>query len=105
GNLIGGYGLHLETGADVARVLASSELDGLPADWAVKYPALLEAVTLADAARVAAKHLMPHALVIVGRAEEIKPLLAKAGLTANEVVEFSEPVSAAERKLTDAKPI
>jgi zinc protease len=98
GNLIGGYGLKLETGGDMARALLTAELDGLPADWVQKYPALLNAVTVKDAAAAAAAHLQPTSLVIVGKADEVKPLLAKAGYTDVEIVSYTDPVSAAERK-------
>jgi predicted Zn-dependent peptidase len=104
GNLIGGFGLHLETGADVARLLLGLEIDGLPATFATQYPSKLDAVTLDDAKRVAARLLKPMALVIVGNATEVKPLLAKIGVVADEVVPYTEPVSAAERTLAKAAP-
>ncbi len=100
GNVIGGYGLKLETGGDVAHALSSSELDGLPPDWVVKYPEHLNAVTLADAVKAAQAHLTPTSLVVVGKAEEVKPLLAKAGYDEIEVVSYTDPISAAERKLS-----
>ena len=80
GNLIGGNGLKLETGADVARSLLIAELDGLTGEFVEKYPARLKAVTLKQAIAAASAHLHPTALVIVGKAEEIKPMLAKAKL-------------------------
>lgn len=101
GNMIGGYGLKLETGGDVARLLLNVELDGLDPKFPEEYPARLKAVTLADAARVANRLLTPQALVIVGKADEVRPALAKAKLDADgkiEVVKYTDPVSAAERK-------
>ncbi|HZS35419.1 MAG TPA: insulinase family protein [Polyangia bacterium] len=97
GNLIGGFGLHLETGGDVARQLLGAELDGLDKDFVQKYPERLNAVTVADATKAAAAHLQPTALVVVGKAEEVKPMLAKAGYVVSDVVAYTDPVSAAER--------
>ncbi|HEY7954037.1 MAG TPA: pitrilysin family protein, partial [Polyangia bacterium] len=100
GNLIGGNGLKLETGGDVARSLLIAELDGLPANFVEKYPAGLKAVTLKQAIAAASAHLHPTALVIVGKADQIKPMLAKAKLDVVgplEVVSYTEPVSKAER--------
>ncbi len=104
GNLIGGYGLHLETAGDVARALLGAELDGLDKDFVAKYLERLNSVTLADTAKAASTHLTPTSLVIVGKAEEIKPMLAKAGFTVTETVSYTDPISAAERKAkADAK--
>jgi zinc protease len=102
-NLIGGYGLHLETGEDLASNLIGAELDGLDAEFVAKYPERLNAVTLDDAKRAAAKHLDPRALVIVGRASEVGPMLKKAGYAKIEVVNWLDPVSTAERHAILAK--
>jgi zinc protease len=98
GQLIGGYGLKLETGQDLAHALVAAELVGLDRDYVEKYPERLAAVTLKDAAHAAASYLTPTALVVVGRAAEVKPMLAQAGLASPEVVAYTDPVSAAERK-------
>jgi zinc protease len=101
GNLIGGYGLKLETGEDIARAISTAEFDGLDAKFVEQYPARLDKVTIADATRVAKQYLTPTALVVVGKAEEVKPMLEKAGLELAgpiEVVSYLDPVSAAERK-------
>jgi zinc protease len=97
GNLIGGYGLHFETASDVAHQLLVAELDGLPADFAVKYPQKLAAVTVADTLKAAQAHLSPQALVVVGKASEVKPLLAAAKLAPTEIVDYMAPVSGTER--------
>src|SRR5688572_28684295 len=68
GNLIGGYGLKLETGQDLARELVTAELDGLDQKFVESYPSRLQAVKLADAARVAKSYLTPTTLVVVGKA-------------------------------------
>jgi zinc protease len=101
-NMIGGYGLHFETGADVARQLVVADLDRLPADFAVTYPRCLESVTLVDAAKAAQEHLHPQALVVVGNAESVAPLLTAAKLAPSETVLYTDPVSATERT-TDKK--
>jgi len=97
-NLIGGYGLRLETGADLAEQLLSADLDGLDSQFVAEYPARLDAISVAEAARAAAQHLDPRALIIVGKAAEVGPLLKKAGYTKVEVIHYLDPVSASERK-------
>lgn len=97
GNLIGGYGLHFETASDVAKQLLVAELDGLTQDFAVKYPQRLAAVTVKDALAAAKAHLKPQALVIVGNAKEVKPLLVAAQLAPTEIVAYTDPVSGTER--------
>ena len=97
-NLIGGYGLRLETGSDLAEELIGSEIDGLDTKYVMEYPARLEAVTLKDAAQAAAHHLDPRALVVLGKASEVGPMLKKAGYSKIEVVSYLDPVSGAERK-------
>ncbi len=99
GNMIGGFGLTLETGGDVARTLLTAELDGLPDNFVESYLDRLNEVTVAQAAAAAAAHLAPDTLVVLGKASEIKPNLEKAGFEVGEVVDYAEPVSAAERKL------
>jgi zinc protease len=105
GHMIGGYGLHLETGDDLAHALLGAELAGLDRDFVEKYPARLEAVTLADTARVAGQYLKPTALVVVGKAAEVKPLLAAAGLAVDDVLAYTAPASAAERAALAQKPV
>src|SRR5579871_2426087 len=63
----------------------------------------MAAVTLADAARAAASHLSPSALVVVGRADDVKPLLANAGFAVDDVVPYADPVSPAERRAIAAE--
>ena len=48
GLLIGGYGLKLETGEDIARAVATAEFDGLDAKFVEQYPAVHPEVTLQD---------------------------------------------------------
>lgn len=97
-NLIGGYGTRLETGEDLAEELIGAEIDGLDPKYVTDYPARMMAVTLKDAAQAAAQHLDPRALVVVGKASEVGPLLKKAGYAKIHVVNYLDPVSDAERK-------
>ncbi len=96
-NLIGGYGLKFETGSDLSRQLLISELDGLPADFVSKVPACYAAVTPAQASEAARAHLHPQALVIVGNAKSLTPLLTAAKLTPTETISYMEPVTGFER--------
>jgi zinc protease len=102
-NLIGGYGLNLETGADLAANLIGAELDGLDPRFVELYPARLDAVTLAQAAEAAKRHLDPRALVVVGKSAEVGPLLKKGGVGRIEVVNYLDPVSTADRRAIQAK--
>ena len=102
-NLIGGYGLRLETGSDLAERLIGAEIDGLDSKYVVEYPARLEAVTVKDATTAAAQHLDPRALIVVGKASEVGPLLKKAGYSRIEVMNYLDPVSGAERRALEAQ--
>ncbi|HWE29256.1 MAG TPA: pitrilysin family protein, partial [Polyangia bacterium] len=101
-NLIGGYGLRLETGSDLAEELIGAEIDGLDNKYVVEYPARLDAVGVKEVAAAAAQHLDPRALVVVGKAAEVGPLLKKAGYNKIEVVSYLDPVSPSERKAAAA---
>jgi zinc protease len=97
GKVIGGFGLSLETGSDLAHKLVSGVIDGLGNDYLEKYPQRMMNVTLADAKKAAADHLFPTTLVVVGNAKEITPQLEKLGYQVSDVVPFTAPVSATER--------
>jgi len=60
-------------------------------------------VTVKEATTAAAQHLNPRALVIVGKAAEVGPLLKKAGYSKIEVVNYLDPVSGAERRAVQAQ--
>ncbi len=104
GHIAGGYGLHLETGSDVAHALVNAELDGLDDRFVAEYPVRVARVTLAEAATAARTHFRSTALVLVGRAAEIRPQLLQAGYTASEVVTYTDPVSPAERAAEKVAP-
>ncbi len=70
--LKGSYSLALDTSTKIANVLLRLQLDDLPIDYIEKRNAMIDAVTLADAKRVA-KRLMGHGLLVtaVGRPKGI----------------------------------
>jgi zinc protease len=65
--LTGSYPLHLDTSRKVVGTLGSIEYYGLGLDYVDRYPALINAVTVADVQRVAQKYLDPgkYALAVV----------------------------------------
>ncbi|MGH8735309.1 MAG: M16 family metallopeptidase, partial [Burkholderiales bacterium] len=66
--LKGSYALGFDTSAKIAGQLVQIQLDNLGIDYIQRRPALIDAVTLADAKRVAKRLLEPHLLVtVVGR--------------------------------------
>ena len=102
GNLIGGYGMRLETASDVAESLLVAALDGLDPDYVERVPERLAKVTREEAAAAAAAHLSATALVVVGKAAEVKPLLEAAGYKVTDVTPYTAPVSPAERAAPEA---
>jgi zinc protease len=103
GNIVGGYGLRLETPTELAAVLLSSKLDGMDDKAVEEFPQRINAVTLANAAASAAAHLSATALTICGPAAQVKPQLEKAGFKVDEVLRYDEPISAMDRKLAAAE--
>jgi zinc protease len=71
--LVGVYPLRFTSTAATAEALVSAQLDGLGTDYVAQRQARIEAVTLADARRVARRLLDPDRLLIaiVGRPEGI----------------------------------
>ncbi len=98
-NLIGGYGLGLETAADVGDALLSAELDGQGVPFVTEWPARLDKVTVEDAARVGKQYLRPVVFTITGNRAAILPQLEKVGLPPPKVLSFTDPVSDRERAL------
>ena len=66
------FALNLDTSSKIASLLVQLQLDGLGVDYFERRPAMIEAVTLADARRVA-KRLLDNGLLVtvVGRPEGI----------------------------------
>lgn len=96
-NVVGGFGLGIETGSDLASALLGGKIDGLSNNFMSEYVPLMNAVTTEQTRDVAARYLFPTTLVIVGNAKEVVPQLKEMGLTVNETVLFTDPVSASER--------
>lgn len=73
--LTGAYPLRFDSNARIAGILVGLQRDGLGPDYVERRNALVEAVTVADIARVAATWLRPEALsfVVVGRPEGLTP--------------------------------
>ena len=69
--LTGAYPLRFDGNAPIARILVGMQMEGLPIDYVENRNALVEAVTLEDIRRVAARFVRPEALhfVVVGRPE------------------------------------
>jgi len=66
--LKGSFALGLDTSGKIAAQLVQMQLDNLGIDYIERRPAFIDAVTLADAKRVAKRLLEPHLLVtVVGR--------------------------------------
>jgi zinc protease len=103
GHEIGAAGLMLETASVVAHTLVGSRLDHMDEKAIEEFPRRMDAVTIKDAAAAAGAHLAPAALVVVGPAAQVRPLIEKAGFHVDEVVRFDESVSAADRKLEAAQ--
>lgn len=67
--LTGGYPLRFDGNGPIANILVGMQMDGLPIDYAATRNAKIEAVTMDDVKRVAARLLLPDALhfVVVGQ--------------------------------------
>lgn len=73
--LTGAYPLRFNGNGQIASILVNMQMDDLPIDYVVTRNSKIEAVTLEDANRVAAKLYTPDALrfVIVGQPEGVSP--------------------------------
>ncbi len=71
--LTGSYPLRFDGNGQIADILVGMQMDGLPIDYAVTRNAKVEAVTLADVARVAERLLQPGQLhfVVVGQPDGV----------------------------------
>lgn len=79
--IAGLFPARLETNDGVAGALADMRLFGLPSDWVDQYRERVAAVTVPEATAAAQRHLFDgeRVTVLVGNAEELKPLVAKYG--------------------------
>ncbi len=71
--LTGSYPLRFDGNAPIARILVGMQMDALPIDYVTNRNAKIEAVTLEDVKRVAARIFKPEALhfVVVGQPTEM----------------------------------
>jgi zinc protease len=79
-HLKGSYALGLDTSSRIASQLVQMQIDNLGIDYMERRPALIDAVTLADAKRVAKRLLDGGLLVtVVGRPEGVTSTESAAG--------------------------
>jgi zinc protease len=69
--LTGSYPLRFDGNGPIASILVGMQMDGMPIDYATTRNARIEAVTMEDIKRVAARLIRPEALqfVVVGQPE------------------------------------
>ena len=94
----GSYPFKLQGAGEIAGSIVAAELQGLDVSYVKDFPLRLGAVSTAMAKAAAGKWLEPDGLwvVIVGRAADIEPQLAKSGLP-YERFDFKAPISYAAR--------
>jgi len=97
-NLAGNHPLRLESPFALADALLGAELEGLDDAYVREFPLRVSALSLDEVKAAAARRLDPEnaVVVLVGKAEELEPLLKAAGYTW-EKVGYLEPTSARER--------
>jgi predicted Zn-dependent peptidase len=83
-----GYARNFETADQVARAVAQLALYSLPDDYFTTFVARVEATTVDELTRAAARHLDPAraTVVVVGDAERVGPSLASRSLGAPEIL-------------------
>ncbi len=98
GYYAGSYPFKLQGAGDIAGSIVAAELQGLDVSYVKDFPLRLGAVSTAMAKAAGGKWLEPDGLwvVIVGRAADIEPQLAKSGLP-YERIDFKAPISYATR--------
>jgi zinc protease len=98
GYYAGSYPFKLQGAAGIAASIVAAELHGLGIAYVKDFPVRLAAVDQPQALRAAQSRLNPDGLwvVIVGRASEIEPQIAKTGLP-YEKIDFKDPISYAAR--------
>ncbi len=89
--LVGVFPLRFETPGAVAAALSGLAIHGLPVEELIEYRRRIEAVGIEEAAAAAREHLRidEAAIVLVGDADAIGPLLETAGL-GTVVIEHDE---------------
>lgn len=99
GKIAGGYVLRFQTASQLASALARAQIHGLGDSYVTHYPLRINALTT-DALAAAAKsavHPDDLAIVIVGNAKIVAPLLKSAKIDFEQIA-YTDPISAAARK-------
>jgi zinc protease len=98
GYYAGSYPFSLQSAPGIADHIVAAELHGLGLAYVKQFPLRIAAVTEPQGKEAAATWLNPDNLwvVIVGRASEIEPQIAKTGLR-YEKIDFKDPISYAAR--------
>jgi len=93
-SIVGGYGLRLQSAADVGAALIGAELHGYGREYLTNFPLAVGRVEVADAKAAAAAILDPKAyvLVMVGDAKDLEPALRKEGWR-YEKVAFTDTIT------------
>jgi zinc protease len=93
-NIAGGYGMRLQSSADLGAALLGAELHGFGIEYLANYPVVVGQVDVESARRAATEILDPknHVIVMVGDARDLEPQLAQAGWKF-EKVSFTQPIT------------
>lgn len=102
----GDFARSLERRSTVAQFALNTELNKLPADYYANYLKRLDAVTAEDVRNAAKKYIRPDKanIVIVGKAEEIAPKLAKFGPITYYDVDGNETTDPTKAVVSDVTP-
>jgi|GEM_PF-273815 zinc protease len=108
GKIAGGYVLRFQTGSQLAGALARAQMYELGDKYVTNYPLRINALKTDQLGEAAKSVIHPDdlAIVIVGNAAKVAPLL-KAAKIDFEQIAYTDPISAAERvaKLKAEGPI
>ncbi|PIQ48646.1 MAG: peptidase M16 [Cytophagales bacterium CG12_big_fil_rev_8_21_14_0_65_40_12] len=105
-SLRGSFARSLENRGTVAQFALNTELNKLPADYYATYLKRLDAITAEDVRNAAKKYIKPDManIVVVGKAEEIAPKLAKFGPVTYYDVEGNETADPTKAVVSDVTP-
>jgi predicted Zn-dependent peptidase len=93
-SIVGGYGLRMQSAADVGAALVGAELHGYGREYLTNFPLAVGRVEVGDAKAAAAQILDPKAyvIVLVGDAKDLEPELKKEGWR-YEKVAYTDPIT------------
>jgi len=100
--LVGSFPLKIDRQSQIVSFMLQTELYGLGADYADRYPKLIDAVTKADVQEAARKYLHPDALDLVAVADQNQ---AKVNLAMLNAIAQGAPVAPAATPAAAASPI